>query len=151
MTKRNLCSSVFFIFFAVFVTTISIRLGIGQMNNPQPGFFPFTASFILIIICLILFTVNFRKINSAFHVIASEENTRWLKSIIVVSALIVYIPVLTAIGYIPATLALMFVLFISAGLKTWSAIISSALAVFFSYGLFHFVLKIPLPQAMWIL
>lgn len=151
MNKRNLCSSVFFIFFAVFVTTSSIRLGIGQMNNPQPGFLPFTTSFILIIICVIMFIVNFRQINSALHVTASEQDTRWLKSIIVVSSLIIYIPVLTTVGYIPATLALMFVLFISAGLKTWPAIISSMLAVFFSYGLFQIVLKIPLPRAMWIL
>lgn len=149
MNKRNLCSSVFFIFFAVFVVINSIGLGIGLMNNPQPGFFPFTASLSLLIFCFALLAINFKNINSAIKPANLWKDLKWRKNIIIIIALILHSILLSVIGYIPATFALMIVLFTIEGMKTWPAIINSALAVFFSYGLFQYIFKIPLPRAMW--
>ncbi len=73
----------------------------------------------------------------------------WRKNIIVVSALIIYCLALSKIGYLAATFALMAILFSLGGMKTWTVVISSLLAVFLSYGLFYSLLKTPLPRAIW--
>ncbi len=149
MDKRNVFSSVFFILIAAFVLVTSTGLGIGQLNNPRPGLFPFTASICLIVFCVALLVDNFRHKNSLITLAGLWQDSNWRKNIIVIAALIIYTIFLAVIGYIPATFALMIVLFIIEGMKTWLAIANSALAVTVSYALFQYILKIPLPRSIW--
>jgi len=147
--KREITSSVFFILFATFVLVSSLGLGIGQLRNPQPGLLPFAASLFLIISCVILLVINYRNRNIETTIADSWQKLNWHKNIIVISALIVYCLALSIIGYIPATFALMAVLFTVTGMKTWMVIINSFLVVLLSYGLFQYLLKTPLPRPIW--
>jgi Tripartite tricarboxylate transporter TctB family len=149
MDQRNIISSIFFLLLAVFVTIRSLGLGIGQLLNPRPGFLPFWSSLFLIIFCLILFWINYFNKDEKTHLANLWRNLNWRKNIIVVSALIIYCLALSKIGYLVATFALMAVLFSLSGMKTWAVIISSLLSVILSYGLFHYLLKTPLPRAIW--
>ena len=150
MDKRNIVSSVFFIFLAAFVLVISLGLGIGQLRNPQPGFLSFWASLFLIIFCIILFVINFYYRDTEINLVDLWRKLNWRKNIVVISTLIIYSLALSVIGYIPATFALMAVLFSLEGMKkAWTVIISSLLTVFLSYGLFQYLLKTPLPRPIW--
>lgn len=149
MNKRDISSSIVLILFATFVLVSSLGLGIGELRNPQPGLIPFAASFLLIIFGAILLAVNCRKNNPEINLVDLWRKLNWHKNIIVISVLIIYTIVLPIIGYILATFALMSVLFGLGRMKTWVVIISSVLSVLLSYGLFHYILKTPLPRAIW--
>lgn len=149
MDQRNSVSSIVFLLFAAFVLISSLGLGIGQLRNPRPGFLPFWASLFLIIFCLILFGINYLNKNTKVRLADLWRSLNWRKNIIVVFALLIYCFALSKIGYLAATFALMAILFSLGGMKTWMVIISSLLAVFLSYGLFYYLLKTPLPRAIW--
>jgi O-antigen/teichoic acid export membrane protein len=148
MDQRNTISSMFFLFFAVFVLISSLGLGIGQLLNPRPGFLSFWASLFLIIFCLILFGINCFNKDEEVRLANLWLNLNWCKNIIIVFALIFYCLALSKIGYLAATFALMAILFSLSGMKTWAVIISSLLSVILSYGLFHYLLKTPLPKGI---
>ena len=149
MDKRNITSSIFFILLAAFVLLNSLSMGIGSFSNPQPGFLLFTTSLLLMATCVMLFAANFYHRNTEINLAGLWTNLNWHKNIIVLFSLIVYTTAVPIIGYISATFALMAVLFGLGETKTWTIIVSSLLAVFLSYGLFQYLLKIPLPRSVW--
>jgi putative tricarboxylic transport membrane protein len=149
MDQRNMISSIVFFLLAAFVLMTSLGLGIGQLNNPQTGFMPFGASLLLIIFSLILFGTTYRNRAVSFRFADLWHTIHWQKNLMAVTALAVYCLALPSIGYLIATSILMIILFGLGGMKIWTAALGSVLSVFFSYGLFQFILKTPLPRGIW--
>lgn len=130
------------------VLILSVRLGIGSLNNPQAGFMPFWAALLLMVFSLVLFGLTLRDKTGAVHWTDLWHNLDWPKSVSVAAFLIAYIVLLIWAGYLIATGLLMLVLFRQGSMKIRNAAWSAALSVAFTYGLFHFVLKIPLPRGV---
>lgn len=149
MDQRNLISSLILFLLAVFVLIRSLGLGIGSLNNPQGGFMPFCSSLLIIFFCLILFVMTFRKKTITTRWTDLWRHVQWQKSVLVVAALAVYIALLPWGGYLIATVVLMTVLFGLSSLKIWPALLGGILSVGITYGLFHFLLKTPLPRGIW--
>jgi putative tricarboxylic transport membrane protein len=149
MDQRNLISSMIFFLLATFVLILSLGLGIGSLNNPQAGFMPFWTGLLIIVFSIILFGITYR--NRAIVVCWADlwRKLSWQKIVMVAVFLAVYVVVLPWAGYLIATCVLMIILFRLNAMKIWTAAFSAVLSVGFSYGLFHFSLKTPLPRGIW--
>ena len=103
-------SSLFWLFFSVFVFIESLHLGIGTLRNPGMGFLAFLASGLLGILSLILFLQAIYK--------KQETNTQplfartlWKRVILVLVGLLIYSQLMSLGGYLITTFLLMNFLF----------------------------------------
>jgi hypothetical protein len=55
MSKRDFIIALFWILLGALVVTESVRLGIGALDNPGPGLFPFLVGIALICCALTIF------------------------------------------------------------------------------------------------
>jgi hypothetical protein len=148
MDKRNVIGGGFFFLLAVGVIASSLTIGIGELHNPGPGFFPFWIGLLLGLLALLLLRICLIKKKIPSGLAGLWQDMDWQKIVIVVTSLLAYGLMLPKAGYILATLALMIILFYLGKMKVWKVILSSIMAVLFSYGLFHLLLKAPLPKGI---
>jgi hypothetical protein len=148
MDKWDVISGVVWLFIAVFVFITSLRMGVGAFRSPGPGFFSFWASIFLSISTCILFGHRLFRKEKAPPLADLWKDLHWGNNVIVTAALIAYCLVLTKLGYILATMGFMIILFGVGKMKPWAVIFGSLLAVFLSYCLFYYGLKIPLPRGV---
>ncbi len=148
MDIRDTLSSAVWLFIAVFVLAASYRMGIGELHNPGPGFFPFWASVFLAILSFVMLGVNLFKKREPAHLQDLWKGLRWGNTIIVTVSLGAYCLALPKLGYLLATFGLMLILFTVGKMKPWMIFLYSLLAVLASYGLFYHGLKTPLPRGI---
>jgi hypothetical protein len=148
MDKRNIIGGGIFLLLAIMVIISSLALGIGELHNPGPGFFPFWIGFLLGFLAFCLIGICLIKKNTPSSLARLWQGLDWHKNVIVVAALLIYGLMLPKAGYILATLALMIILFYVGKMKVRHVVLASVAAVLFSYGLFHFLLKAPLPKGI---
>ena len=77
------------------------------------------------------------------------KDLNWGKITIIIASLFAYCLILSKLGYLLSTMALMMVLFYVGRMKPWAVIAGSMLAVLLSYWLFLYGLKTPLPRGIW--
>ncbi|MFO7570206.1 MAG: tripartite tricarboxylate transporter TctB family protein [Smithellaceae bacterium] len=148
MDIRNLISSMLIFFFAACVVIVSLGLGIGSVRNPQAGFMPFWISVGLVFFSLLLFAFAYRDKAVSVRWADLWHRLNWQKNMVVVAALVVYVLVLEKLGYLIATFALMLILFFLCRVRFWAVLAGSLACVLLSYGLFHLLLKTPLPRGI---
>ena len=148
MDQRNLISSLVFLLLAVSLLVASLGMGTGFPNNPQAGFMPFGVGLLMMVFSLVLFVMAFRTPSAAVSWADLWRTRNWPKNVMVAAALVVYMAVLPLAGFLIATFVLMTVLFRLNILKLRTAALGAAISVAFIYGLFHFILKTPLPRGM---
>jgi putative tricarboxylic transport membrane protein len=149
--KREIIGLVVWLLIAAYVLISSWNLGLGEYENPGPGFFPFwsalllgvSASLMIGIICLKKEIVTIEEESPLW------KDLNWGKNITVTAALFAYCLVLTRLGYVLSTLGLMMVLFYIGKMKLWVVIAGALLAVGLSYSLFYYGLQTPLPIGIW--
>ncbi len=148
MDKGNRISCVVWLVISVFVGITSVRLGIGTLRNPGSGFILFGTSILLAIAAAVLFGTGFLKKYRAARPADVWKGRNWGKNIIVIAALIAYCLTLRMLGYVFATFGLMLVMFSLGKMKPWAIILSALVTVLFSYCLFGYFLKTPLPRGI---
>lgn len=151
MDKREIAGGLIWLFFAVLVIISSLKLGVGEFHNPGPGFFPFWSALCLGIIAMMLLGNHFLKKDAAENtsIAGIWKTLNWGRNVVIVIALFIYCLVLPILGYIPATLGLMIILFYTGKMKPWAVICASLLAALLTYCLFYYGLKTPLPRSIW--
>ncbi|MDA8125644.1 MAG: tripartite tricarboxylate transporter TctB family protein [Deltaproteobacteria bacterium] len=147
MDKRDIISGAGWLCLAVFVFIVSLDLGIGALQSPGPGFILFCGSLGLAFLAGVLILTGARQ-KGRLPLPHFWKDGHCGHVAMVAAALIVYSLLLTTLGYVLATLGLMVLLFALGKMKPWAVILGSLLAVFLSYGLFHYLLKTPLPQGL---
>ena len=151
MKKDQLFTILFWIGLGIFVMYSSCRFGLGSFRSPGPGLMPFLLGALLSLVAVYFLAASvFGK--SAKKATESTENrglsnTSIKKLLIVVVSLIVYAMVLEKLGYLIATLLLLFVLFWVAGTTKRVAAISSVVTVLLTYLLFTH-LGVTFPQGI---
>lgn len=119
----------------------SARLRLGTPMEPQPGFFPFTAGAILIVLCAILFIKAFSGRSEG----AEAFGELW-RPVILIIGLLTYSVVLDVLGYVIATILLSAVVLRVLDTKMgWKL---AAISLFLSIGtylLFDRLLDVSLP------
>jgi putative tricarboxylic transport membrane protein len=148
MDIRDIISGIVCLFISVFVFTTSLRLGVGALHDPGPGFILFWASILLAICTCILFGISLFKKTEPVRRSNGGNGADRRNPIIVIAALIAYCAVLEKVGYPIATFALMLVLFSLGRMKPWMIILGSLITVLLSYYLFGHLLRTPLPRGV---
>lgn len=148
MEKRDRISCVVWLVISFFVCITSLHLGVGTLHNPGPGFILFGASILLAIFTGILSGIGFFKKTKGARPTNVWKGLNWETNLIVVVALIAYCLVLRKIGYVITTFGLMLVLFSLGKMKPWAIVLGALITVLFSYCLFGYFLKTPLPRGM---
>ncbi|MFH1080209.1 MAG: tripartite tricarboxylate transporter TctB family protein [Pseudomonadota bacterium] len=147
MVKRDILSCFVLLFISILVLIASLRLGIGPYQSPGPGFIPFWSCLLLFLFTSLLLGVRLIKTEDV-RLADLWKGRNWGNTIIVVAVLIVYCLALPKAGYLLATLGLMLVLFTLGKMKFWVVVPCALLAVLFTYGLFDYLLKMPLPRGI---
>jgi putative tricarboxylic transport membrane protein len=140
----DLFASLFFIALGIGVTVGAIRLGLGKIVEPEPGFFPFLSGVALTVLSLILFI---QALVGRCAVIRASG--RLWRPAAIVMGLIVYVLIFDIAGYIVATILLSVVVLrvLEPRTKWIFAVVSLVLAVG-SYLLFDRLLGVLLPRGI---
>lgn len=148
MNIRDIISGIVCLFIAVFVFTTSLRLGVGALHNPGPGFILFWASTLLAICACILLGISVFTTTEPVQGSNAWHGEDRRNAIIVIATLIVYCLALPKLGYPISTFLLMLVLFGLGRMKPWTIVLGSLLTVLLSYYLFDHLLRTPLPRGV---
>ncbi len=147
MSRADRISGTFWLFFSVFVSIESYRLGLGTLHEPGPGFLCFWTG---IAVGIMSITVLARAWATAMpgelkSPIFGEKNL--LKITFVLLSLFLYAFFMEALGFILVTLLLFIFLLGMIERKRWGFAISISIAVTgVSYLLFDLWLKAQLPK-----
>lgn len=146
MKKYDVYIGFFWMLIAIFVSTMSIKFGIGSLSYPGPGFFPFVVGSILFCFSFILVLLGFKDRNDASFSKRQEFGTR---AFITLTILLAYALSLEYLGFVLASCILIFYLFKIPGANKWMfSIIMTALTVASIYYLFKVLLKAQFPESI---
>jgi putative tricarboxylic transport membrane protein len=144
--KKIDVSMVFLVVFAIAICVESYKLGLGRLNAPEPGLFPFLIGLTLGVLAavyqlLVVFHPGFQVISRMYI-----PYRRIAPAIVGVFA---YSFVLTKIGFIVATFLFVFFLLKVTERKSWgTSLLVSAGIVLVSYFLFRVWLGLQLPSGL---
>lgn len=149
MKKRDRTASLIWLLFAVYICIESLRLPLGSLRDPGPGFLPLVVGVILGVLSVVNFgqarAENSRSPGGSWY---SQE--RWKRLVGVLVALFVYAGVLDLLGFLTSTFLLLIYLF-RYGLEprkwVW-AIGGSAMASVSCYVVFDLWLQTQLPKGI---
>jgi putative tricarboxylic transport membrane protein len=147
--EKDRMSTLFWTVLAVGICFGSVRLDLGELHKPGPGFFSFLAGAILGILSLIVFVQSFKSAPG------DEKKPFWLnpqrriKMAYLVVALILYAIGMNYIGFFFSTLLFLGFLLRSIDSQRWSVVLTvSILATIISYGIFQYWLDVQLPTGI---
>jgi hypothetical protein len=141
-------SSLFWLFFSVFVFIESLRLGIGTLRNPGMGFLAFGASGLLGILSLILLLQAICK-KAEIRIQPIFAGILWKRVLFILVALLIYSQVLPLGGYLITTFFLMGSLFwIVEQQKIGWSLILSFLTTLITYLVFSKWLNCQFPDGL---
>jgi putative tricarboxylic transport membrane protein len=140
----DVIGSLILLFISAWAITGGMRLHLGKVSEPQPGFFPFWGGVILAVLSGLLLLQAWSgpgKGGKAFGAI-------W-RPIIMIIGLIVYVAILNTLGYLIATVVLSIILLRVLGTKrSWVLAIAALSIAFGSYIVFDRLLNVTLPAGI---
>ncbi|MCX8023194.1 MAG: tripartite tricarboxylate transporter TctB family protein [Syntrophorhabdaceae bacterium] len=151
MEKSDRWSALFWLLFSIFIAYESFKMGLGQVNQPGPGFLFFWTSIFIAILSLIVMAKTFgRKSSKDTKEKGKAEGTsNWTKLISVLIALFLYAFFMERLGFIIVTFLLfLFLLGFIERKRWWYALLLSVLVAVLSYLLFETGLKSQLPKGI---
>jgi hypothetical protein len=99
MRRAGVYCNLFWLLFSLVVCTEAFRLKLGAINNPGPGFFPFSAGLVLLILSLAALFQSIGK-RGRKETAGREEPYRWWNIAIILAAIIAYTLSLERIGFL---------------------------------------------------
>jgi putative tricarboxylic transport membrane protein len=142
--KRDVMASLFLIMIGIAVIVWSIRLQVGSLLRPMPGFFPFLVGFGIIALSLILLMQGWLGRGTA-----PKAYGRWQRPLIMVAGLAVYSVILDPLGYVLSTIFIAALTLRILGVVSWRVIGTSSLVLSVSvYFLFTRLLGVELPAGV---
>ncbi len=130
----------------------SCRFGLGSFRSPGPGLMPFLLGALLCSVSLYFLATSFfwkstKKVAGSETKEEGQSHINIGNIILVVASLVVYALVLEKLGYVVATLLLLFGLFWAAGTTKLVAAVSSVGTVLLTYFFFSH-LGVAFPQGI---
>jgi putative tricarboxylic transport membrane protein len=127
---------------------VSLKLGLGNLHKPGPGFIPFWSGVILgiLTIMMLIQSILFDKAGRAEE---KKEKTQWRAVFLSLGALFVSILIIEHLGFIISTLLLVGFLLKCIEKKRWFVtILASLLMTVASYYIFKVLLQAELPKGI---
>jgi hypothetical protein len=151
MKKTFLLNDLVWIGFGTLVCWGGLRLGFGSFSQPHAGFMPFLAGLLLALLAL------GDLVSGMIHQWKSEKgdseiwaDIHWKKLLLTITILFLYTAFFTAVGFILATILLLFYLYRIVEPKPWKWVIgASALTTLLFYLGFKVGLDSQLPRGLW--
>ena len=145
MKRSQLAASTVLAGLAGFVLLESRHLSFGTMRVPQTGFFPRVLATLLLILCVILFAQGLFGAESdrpPNHILPEG----WSRIAFTLVAMVGFAVMLERLGFLLTTFFLMILLLRAIESQRWSKVFFVALlTAIASYGIFGWILGIPLP------
>ena len=144
--EKNRMSALVWIAVAIAICFGSVRLSLGNIHQPGPGFFSFVTGALLAILSFFVFLQSFKEEPGDERKAVWPNPQRTLKMAYVVIAMIFYAIGMNYIGFSFSTL--LFLGFLLRGIdpQRWSVVIAwSILGVIVTYGVFIYWLDVQLP------
>jgi putative tricarboxylic transport membrane protein len=134
---------------SVIIFVLSLKLGIGKVQSPGPGFMPSVVSVILFFLSLCVFVSRVREpVKDG----GKGRFIRWeylKRPFALLAALIGYAFMLDLLGYLISAFLLMFMLFVIAEPQRWRKDLAiAAIVAALSYLVFHRWLGVQLPTGI---
>jgi putative tricarboxylic transport membrane protein len=127
----------------------SVKVPMGSIRQPGPGFLPFWVGVILALLSVVLwFQASFRK-PAAEPVRFLSGEGKWAYVAAAGIGLLIYTFLLEPLGFISSTFLLLIFLFRVIGKqKWWVGVTGSILVTFFTHLIFKVALKVQLPRGL---
>lgn len=151
MRKLDIWSSIFWIILSASIGVHSLRLGLGSLFKPGPGFLFFWSSILLgtLSIILLVSAIAAKREHPTGVEEKVFENVNWIKIMSVVLCLVIYATIIEWLGFLISTILLIASLLRSIEAKKWPLVIFVALvSTFLAYGLFELLLHTRLPKGI---
>ena len=150
MKKYELIGCVAWVVVGLIFCKGAIGFGLGTLNEPGPGFFPFWMSVSLISFSVIHFLSSLKKEGTPYLPAGPTfwpEAAYMVRIIVIICLLFMFVIALNHLGFVVTTLLFMFLLlkFIEPR-KTRTVLLIACLTTVFAYGIFELWLNTNLPR-----
>jgi putative tricarboxylic transport membrane protein len=144
--NRDKWSSLFWLIGGILICVGSVRLSLGTLHNPGPGFLPFCIGAFLGILSFILHLQS-RRTAPADGAVLWADQSKALKVFLTVLALLVFAVMMESLGFLLSTILFLGFLLRMVSPQRWSIVIGGSLLVStLSYCVFELWLKADLPK-----
>jgi|MudIll2142460700_1097286.scaffolds.fasta_scaffold337210_2 putative tricarboxylic transport membrane protein len=146
---RGQFTGLFWLALSIVICVLALRLGIGTLHTPGPGFLLFWSGILLGILAIILRLLDYSKKKDRGRTIDLWKGLKWHKVISVAIAMSIYILLLHRIGYLIMTFGLLVFLFrIVERSKPGAEVVFALITVITTYLLFYVWLDVQLPRGL---
>jgi putative tricarboxylic transport membrane protein len=149
MKNPDQLSSLFWLIVGVGISAGSVKYGVGNFLSPGAGFITFFAGIVLSLLSVLLFIFSLIRREPRQSIRSLWEGLAFGKVIYVIVLLMLYALTLQFLGFLPATLILLFFLFRIKG--TYSPLTVVVLSLVISLGaylVFQVWLQVQLPKGI---
>ena len=145
---HRICSLLLIGFSGVIIIS-SLRVGVGNVQNPGPGFMGFLASVVLFVLALAIFIKDLKNLDKRDGKKPLASRKAVTKPIILAMTLCSYTFLLTTLGFLISTFILMFVMLLLSDPKRWAYhLVIALIIVNVSYLIFYKWLRVILPSGI---
>jgi putative tricarboxylic transport membrane protein len=149
MNFRDRMSGLFWLIISISICVQSIRINIGTLHNPGPGFLPFWAGVVLGIFSIVLLVTSILKGKGEKSISNLWKGMEWNKVIIILASLFIYAILLHKLGYLITTSGLFVLLFgVMRRQRLWIPVVSAVITALLSYLIFYVWLGVQLPKGI---
>jgi len=140
--------NLFWVLFSVITCIEAYRLNLGTVHEPGPGFFPFSAGFIMLILSLAALLQSRAK-KQKVEETSRQETFRWWNILIILAAITAYALSLEKIGFLINTFLFMCLLLKVVEPQTWkTAIIGGLITTLAANLVFNVVFRTQIPKGI---
>ena len=149
MKTAQTIASLILIVIGVLFCFFSLRVGLGRINDPGPGFIPFVTGCALILLSLgtIFFEGKPGRKEESESKPPKETDSGWVLPASVLLSLLIYALVLEFLGFFLSTFLFLTFLLMMSEKRSWKASLGfSILTTGSAYLVFGYLLEVGLPQ-----
>jgi putative tricarboxylic transport membrane protein len=148
MKRILLYCNLFWLSFSLYICVEASRLKLGAIRNPGPGFFPFSAGLVMLILSLAALFQSIKKRNKEEKV-PRQEPLRWWNIIIILAAITAYAFSLEKVGFLINTFLFMCILLKFVEPQTWkTAILGGLITAFAATLIFNVIFRAQIPSGI---
>jgi len=148
MRRILLYANLFWILFSLVTCVESYRLKLGTINTPGPGFFPFGAGFIMLLLSLAALFQSIRK-ESDVEEKPPPEPFRWWNIVIILAVITAYAFFLEKVGFLITTFLFMCLLLKVVEPQTWkTAILGGLITAVAANLIFNVIFQAQIPSGV---
>jgi len=149
MNTFDLIGAGVWLVFSLLIMIESLRLGLGSINSPGAGLFPFLTSLLLAVLSLLMLSECLKKSKIQGSFSGWSPETNWRNLLLVLISMTIYGLVIDYLGFLLSTfLFLLFLFKIISPLSWVASLIGSFVTIVVSYLVFNTWLQCQLPDCL---